>query len=140
MKNKCVSTIVLFFFAIGIGYAQFKDLVYFNGINGGNPTGSLTLVGNTLFGMTAADGGTNGYGTIFAMDTNGGGFKDLFIFNGTNGQAPYGSLINSGNKLYGMVSGGGKNSVGCIFSINFNGGGFKDLLDFNDTNGESPMG
>jgi len=50
-----------------------KDLFDFNGTNGSDPNGYLTLSGNVLFGMTT-DGGTYGVGNIFSIDSNGNGF------------------------------------------------------------------
>ncbi len=64
----------------------------------------------------------------------------LHNFNDTEGANPYGSLIMSGNKLFGMTRGGGVGKYGCIFSLNNNGTGFKDLLDFKISNGSTPSG
>jgi uncharacterized repeat protein (TIGR03803 family) len=43
-------------------------LLSFNGANGADPEGSLTLGGSTLYGMTAG-GGANNDGTVFALTT-----------------------------------------------------------------------
>lgn len=113
------------------------------------PTGSVTPSGNKLYGMTLIGGHGGpygGYGTIFSIDTNGSGFKTLWLFYDTgsvgsaNGIYPWGSLILLGNKLYGMTSAGGGYGDGIIFSIDTNGKGFKDLFDFKGTNGRSPTG
>jgi uncharacterized repeat protein (TIGR03803 family) len=47
----------------------------------------LIISGNTLFG-TASEGGTNGNGTVFAVNTDGTGFTNLHTFT---------ALINSTN-------------------------------------------
>ena len=83
-------------------------------------------------------GGTKSYGTIFSIDTNGTGYKNLLNFNSTNGTYPTGSLILSGGKLYGMARLGGAIGYGCVFSIDTDGNNYKDLLDFNVTNGANP--
>jgi uncharacterized repeat protein (TIGR03803 family) len=70
--------------------------------------------------------------------TGGGTFTTLLSFNGTNGEYPFGSLIVSGNTLYGMASAGGKYGDGIIFSIGTNGSGFTDLHDFGGSDGEEP--
>lgn len=116
--------------------AQFTKLLDFDGTNGKYPFyGTLAISGNVLYGMTN-QGGTNGKGNIFSINTDGTGYKDLHDFNDTtDGYEPMGSLTLSGNVLYGMTNHG--NSVnamfkdnGVIFSINTDGSGYKILLDF----------
>src|SRR5947209_7436067 len=68
--------------------------------DGGNPSGSLTLSGTKLYGMTAGGGSNNG-GTVFSMNIDGSGFALLHSF---SGGAYYGSLTLSGSVLYGMTS------------------------------------
>ena len=48
------------------------DLLDFNGTNGENPYGNLTLSGSTLYGMTYG-GGYDGDGTLFSMNALGVG-------------------------------------------------------------------
>src|SRR5271155_5666587 len=71
-------------------------------------------------------------------------YSDLMNFNGSNspsGAFPGGSLILSGNVLYGMTSEGGANNDGNIFSVHLDGSGFKDLYDFKGTpDGANPNG
>ncbi len=64
----------------------------------------------------------------------------LLDFNGVNGKTPYGSLLLSGKKLYGMTYEGGLLDSGNVFSIDTNGNNYKDLLDFNTSNGKNPWG
>ena len=86
-------------------------------IDGAYPYAGLVLSGNTLYG-TAADGGSSGSGTVFAVNTDGTGFSVLHSFNGGNdGANPNNGLILSGNTLYGTASGGGTNGAGTVFSI-----------------------
>jgi uncharacterized repeat protein (TIGR03803 family) len=126
--------------------AQYTELYSFVGFapSGLNPYGSVLYNSGLLYGMTSA-GGANGVGTIFSIDTNGNNYTDLFDFNnvGTDGFNPYGSLIITGNKLYGMVRNGGNFSAGNIFSVNTNGSGYTDIWDFElsgGTNGAQPFG
>jgi uncharacterized repeat protein (TIGR03803 family) len=90
--------------------------------DGANPRGGLLLSGNTLYG-TAQLGGINGYGTVFAVNTNGKGFTTLHTFtalvDSTNGDGAYpeASLILSGNTLYGTTGYGGTNGSGTVFSL-----------------------
>lgn len=87
----------------GSGYTDMLDFTGSSGPNyGGWPNGSLTLWGNTLYGL-APDYGLNGGGSMFSIDTNGTGFKDMYDFGNTTGSRPYGSLTIEGNELYGMT-------------------------------------
>ena len=112
----------------GTGY---KDLHDFNLADGAIPSGDLTISGNVMYGMTAVGGKYNG-GTIFSINTNGSGFTKLYDFNftDTTGGGPGGSLVLSGNKLYGMTYGGGPSDDGTVFSINTNGTGYSNMYDF----------
>ena len=49
----------------------FTPVVYFNGTNGANPYGSLTLLGDGNFYGVTAYGGISNSGTVFRLTTNG---------------------------------------------------------------------
>jgi uncharacterized repeat protein (TIGR03803 family) len=87
--------------------------------DGGFPS-SLTLSGNTLYGTTSW-GGTGGQGTLFALNTDGTGFTNLYNFTGgDDGAQPNSRLLLSGNTLYGTAGGlGGSLGHGTVFSISF---------------------
>src|SRR6267378_3252948 len=95
-------------FAVNTDGSGFTNLHGFtNGNDGGAPTAGLILSGNTLYGTTTAGGGS-GNGTVFAVNTDGSGFTNLYRFTGGNdGGDPYAGLILSGNTLYGTTAGGG---------------------------------
>lgn len=141
MKKNNLLIATLFFLGIGAGKAQITDVLSFDGTNGANPTGSFVKVGNVLYAMTQ-NGGTDGLGCVFKIDTDGSGYKDLLDFTQANGGTPLGSLTLVGYKLYGMTSIGGVNNFGIIFCIDTEGGGYEHLWDFDDTgsNGASPSG
>lgn len=93
----------------------------------------LVLSGNVLYG-TAPVGGTNGYGTIYSINTDGTEFKVLHSFTGaSDGTVPNADLVLCGNTLYGLV-GHGTNLVGSgsIFSMTTNGDNFNILYTFTD--------
>ena len=115
------------------------NMFAFNGAHGANPQGNLIQVGSTLYGM-ASYGGTNGYGDIFSIGTNGNNFYDLYDFTGgADGANPIGSLILSGTTLYGMTQyGGGTDGNGVIFSIDLNGTNFHTLVSFTGLYGPDP--
>ncbi|MGH7952388.1 MAG: choice-of-anchor tandem repeat GloVer-containing protein [Limisphaerales bacterium] len=122
-------------FAINTDGAGFTNLHNFgaygagSGTNGDGaaPTSGLLLSGNTLYGTTSA-GGTLGSGTVFAINTDGTGFTNLYNF--TNGGRWISTLILSGNTLYGTSSSGGSAGDGIVYGVNTDGTGFTNLHDF----------
>ena len=113
---------------------------------GNDPQIGLILSG-TIYGA-ARSGGPLGGGTIFCVSTNGAGFANLHSFinpytNGfvpnVGGGGPYGSLILSGNTLYGVAEEGGMGGEGTLFQINTDGSGFTSLYSFTGGNdGRNP--
>jgi len=114
-----------------------------NGVNDGEGPFSQELVGDAdnLYGMTYY-GGTYDCGIIYSIKKTGTDFTVLHSFrdNGNDGGGPYGALILSGEKLYGMTSEGGDDDLGVIFSINKNGTDFALLYEFDGTSGSDPRG
>jgi uncharacterized repeat protein (TIGR03803 family) len=101
----------------------------------------LILSGNTLYG-TASQGGTNGYGTVFALNTDGTGFTVLYSFTGgSDGGNPTSGLILSGNTLYGTAALADLGPVpsppaaGTVFAVNTDGSGFTNLHSFGGSDG-----
>lgn len=110
-------------------------------LDGANPVGSLVKASNgKLYGLTNKGGNFN-KGTLFEYDLSTESLQKLHDFTGLDGEAPYGSLIQStdGN-LYGMTSLGGAFSKGVIFRYNISSGAIENLKDFNTTDGFSPRG
>jgi uncharacterized repeat protein (TIGR03803 family) len=125
--------------------AEVSNGSFLTNSDGASPQACLILLGNTLYG-TALFGGTNGNGTVFAVNTNGTGFTILHGFtvlnNSTNsdGANPTAGLILSGNTLYGTAGDGGSRNSGTVFAINTNGMGFTNLLSFTSGDGINPSG
>lgn len=136
-------------FAVNVDGTEFRILhsfttptfPYFTNSDGGYPTAGLVLLGNRLFG-TASGGGSSGYGTVFALNTDGTGFKNLYSFSaasgpypGTNndGASPDAGLVLSGNTLYGTAAIGGTSGNGTVFALNTDGTGFTNLHSFTAT-------
>ena len=116
--------------------------------DGSRPYAGLVLLGNTLYG-TANQGGSLGNGTVFAVNTDGTGFTNLYSFTATSGfypytnsdgANPYAGLLLSGDLLYGTAQNGGSSGNGTVFAINTNGAGFATLYSFtplsNSTNSD----
>lgn len=118
----------------------FKTLYSFGALPGGSePNAGLALSGNTLYGTTY-QGGSSGFGTVFAVNTNGSGYTNLYSFtDGNDGANPYAGLVLSGNTLYGTALFGGSSNVGTVFAVNTDGSGFTNLYSFTGcTNGAYP--
>ena len=124
---------------------SFTTLVNSTNSDGINPVSELVLSGNTLYG-TALNGGSGGNGTVFAINTDGTGFTNLYSFSAgfvtninfvTNidGAWPYASLTLLSNTLYGTTGSGGSAGNGTVFKINTDGTGFTNLYDFTATPG-----
>jgi len=129
-------------FSVDTNGNNYKDIFNFYTVNGGDPDGSLIRIGGKLFGMTTSSARFQN-SNIFSIDTNGNNYKVLLDFGGTTtpqGNIPYGDLLFTGGKLYGMTSQGGVYNSGCIFTVDTNGTNYKDLHNFNDTNGANPYG
>jgi uncharacterized repeat protein (TIGR03803 family) len=102
--------------------------------DGAYPYATLLDVKGVLYGTTESGGGKNfcagtdgGCGTVYRI-TRGGAEKVLHSFNGTDGRAPVGSLIDVSGTLYGVTVDGGANSCvrynsgcGTVFSITTDG-------------------
>jgi len=120
-------------FKTNIDGSGFTNIHRFVGGNddGQRPYGDLTLSGNTLYGMTF-NGGDDGVGVIFKVDTDGGNYTNLHDFAGgaDDGANPYGSLILDGSTLYGMAWYGGDSDYGVIFKIETNGSNFTIMHEF----------
>jgi uncharacterized repeat protein (TIGR03803 family) len=137
----------------GTGFTNLHDFAY--GGDGAHPNGGLIFSGNTLYG-TAAYGGSGGYGTVFAINTDGTGYTNLHTFTPTSlqrlygydnfgrqyyvefhmnddGAVPVAGLILAGNTLYGTASGGGLGGNGTVFAVNTDGTGFRTLHNYEQT-------
>jgi len=128
-------------FAVNTAGTGFTNLHSFTALSnsgtnsdGVDPRAGLVLSGNTLYG-TAFQGGSSGFsGTVFAVNTNGTGFTNLYSFTGGNdGGGPEAGLVLSGNILYGTAVGGGSSAGGTVFAVHTDGTGFTNLYSFTAT-------
>jgi uncharacterized repeat protein (TIGR03803 family) len=128
----------------GSGYTNLHEFGSISN-DGGYPRGSLTLSGTNLYGMTYW-GGNVGNGVVFALNTDGSGYTNLYNFGSNPGDGlnpMYGDLMLSGTNLYGMTpSGGGGSAGGVVFTINTDGSGYTNLYEFgsNPGDGANPFG
>ena len=107
------------------------------GADGGNPIGSLVQgSGGMLYG-TASTGGSNGFGAVFSLSTN-GLFTPLWSFRSSDGSSPAGPLVSdSQGQLYGTTTLGGSNNLGTVFRLSTNGT-LTSLVSFDYTTGAYP--
>ena len=123
-------------FALNIDGTGFTNLHNFTGLSsdGAYPYAGLILSGNVLYGTTEF-GGTQGRGTVFAINTAGSGFTTLYSFSGgTDGAAPSCQLLLTTNTLYGTTQAGGFADEGAVFAINTDGSSFRSLYNFSGLN------
>ena len=142
-------------FQINTDGTGFTVLHAFDGANdGGHPYGSLLLSGSVLYGLTSGGGDVGGQardaslgisgnaygdaGTVFAVNTDGSGFRVVYYFNlnaasDQSGYGPHGSLsLRSGATLAGVTAHGGPppaglatNAAGTMFTLKTDGSGFQ---------------
>jgi uncharacterized repeat protein (TIGR03803 family) len=118
---------------------NFSAVVSGTNSDGASPFPGLILSGNTLYGM-ATYGGSKGDGTVFAVNTDGSGFTNLYYFIGypQGAQNPQGALILSGRTLYGTTEFGGSADTGAVFKGHTDGSGFTNLYSFTTFSGTYP--
>jgi uncharacterized repeat protein (TIGR03803 family) len=113
--------------------------------DGQYPAGQLIQGSDgNLYGVTHAGGSyancnVDGCGTIFKMTLN-GKLTTLHTFDATNGEYPYGGLIDDGQGLfYGTTASGGVANDGIIFTVTVSGD-FSTLYSFSGPDGAEPYG
>ncbi|HSI13990.1 MAG TPA: choice-of-anchor tandem repeat GloVer-containing protein, partial [Chthoniobacter sp.] len=88
---------------------------------GGIPDAGLASDGAGNLWGTTTQGGANGAGTIFEINTITGAFNTFFDFTGSLGNVPgatpYGTLLSTSAGLYGTTSSGGSGTGGQIFFV-----------------------
>jgi uncharacterized repeat protein (TIGR03803 family) len=127
MKKSLKHFLVILVLLAGIPFAgaqpTLTPLWTFTGGHGGSlPQGGLVQASDGYLYGTTYNGGTNGYGTIFRITTN-GAFTSLYSFTfGHDGASPEAGLVQaSDGYLYGTAYQGGTNDFGTVFRISTNG-------------------
>jgi uncharacterized repeat protein (TIGR03803 family) len=112
----------------GTGYAILKHLAQNDGVYPGGP---LALSGSTLYGTTTSGGGSNGFGAVFQVNTDGTGYAVLKTFtNSPDGSLPYAGVLLTGSVLYGTTVRGGDAGFGAVFKLNTDGTGYAVIKSF----------
>jgi uncharacterized repeat protein (TIGR03803 family) len=117
--------VVLLFASIGAAQASpHETLLTSFGSHGGNyPLGGVVFdAAGNLYGTTGRGGRFNA-GTVFKLTPPAGGHgawrrTTLYTFNGTDGQAPRGTLVlDSAGNIYGTTAIGGANNMGTAYEL-----------------------
>lgn len=115
--------------------------------DGAGPAAGLTDGRDGRLYGAMSQGGTSGYGTLFAFDPVGRVFSVLHHFDSTDGAQPAGELLLAQNgALFGSTTAGGTNAsgntvpYGTIFTIARDGTGFDSIVSFRGEDGTSPSG
>ncbi len=114
----------------------FEIVYFFGSVTGANPESGLLLgTDGKLYGSTP-NGGAEGYGTLFRLDTN-GSFELLCSLPAADAISVSGPLVEGTGSLYGTAHGMYDN--GSLFrwdSVN----GYVKIHDFSGTDGSRPVG
>jgi uncharacterized repeat protein (TIGR03803 family) len=119
-------------FSIGLdGSSYALDHVFGSITNDGRrPRASLAVHGDSLYGLTPY-GGLYNEGVAFKYTPGTEMYAILHHFGSSNDAAtPYGSLIVSDGRLYGMGRRGGTNNQGAVFAMDPDGGNYDVLYSF----------
>jgi uncharacterized repeat protein (TIGR03803 family) len=130
--------------AAGTGFTALKTFVS-SGASLRTPKGALIQDTNGVLYGSASLGGADGFGGIFKILANGGGFTVLHEFSATGsaGRQPEAGLAFGGDGyLYGVTRFGGGSVNGSLFRIKTDGTGYEKLRAFSGTAGDggNPVG
>jgi uncharacterized repeat protein (TIGR03803 family) len=132
----------VFCLVTNVGYSNIYSFT--GGADGAVPDKPLIQGGDgALYGVTSG-GGTDGFGTVFRLTTN-GMFSVLYSFGAVtnwdgsalDGSQPNGLLQGNDGNFYGTTAAGGYNGNGTVFQLT-PGGALTTLVLFNGANGANP--
>jgi len=97
--------------------------------DGGRPNaGVFQATDSNLYGA-AQQGGFDGFGTVYQMDTGGVTYKVLYIFDNTTGAVPNVTLMQHTNgSMYADTLNGGSAADGVFYGVGGNFGAFASLV------------
>lgn len=121
-------------FKLNTDGAGFNVLYTFGpGTDGRRPYGGVIQCDDGALYGTTTSGGSNNYGTVFKLSTDGSVYQTLhhFAAAGTDGAYPYGALVQGLNHfLYGTTSAGGVSGAGTIFEMGLDGSAYAAIYHF----------
>ena len=128
-------------FEITKGSNAITTLATFNGNNGAQPVGGITLDGaGNLYGTTA-NGGAAGAGTVFEIAKGSATLTTLAAFDGNAARTPYCPVtIDGSGNLWGTTENGGASQAGAVFEIARGSNAITIVASFTASSGSSPTG
>ncbi len=147
--STCIVLVALFFTATAFG----SERVLYNfagGVDGGNPTSSLTFdhSGNA-YGSTNV-GGAYGCGVVYKLTQSGGNWSQSVLYSFTcfdDGKNPYGGVtLDASGNLYGTTVAGGSGGTcagdgcGVVYKLTQSGGNWTESVLYNFTGGNDGYG
>ncbi|MCW1923389.1 hypothetical protein OKA05_12560 [Luteolibacter arcticus] len=118
---------------------KLTDFTGAGGVARGSVPGPLVLHTDGFFYGTTAAGGTGGFGTVFKVSPA-GAITTLAEFTGMAGAAkgsePGGSLVVSGDTIYGVCRTGGTSNLGTVYRLS--SGTVTTLVEFTGNTGARP--
>lgn len=113
-------------------YSNLQDFFYNAGYGWCAKSRLIKTTSGMLYGLCAmgGNGNANSFGIIYSVDPATNTYSSIYEFDSINGAHPYGSLIATNGKLYGIASGGGTNNSGVIFSFDPTTTIYTKLYDF----------
>ena len=123
----------------GIGYTNLHHFAGGANGEGEGPADALVLHDGQLYGMMDAGGTLGGWGVVFRIDLDGGGYTNLHAFEGMpagDGGGPHGAPLIHDGFLYGMTVSGGEDDEGVVFRLALEQTGFDtpDILSLGISN------
>jgi uncharacterized repeat protein (TIGR03803 family) len=112
---------------------------FLGGTNGAIPKAGLVQAADGNYYGTTSIGGSNTYGTVFSISSN-GTFTPVYQFNKADGRYPADALIQSLSAygfFFGTTTFGGTRGEGTAFKVSSQGT-FTTLFDFGGTDGKMP--
>jgi uncharacterized repeat protein (TIGR03803 family) len=107
-------------FVLNTDGSGYTNLHHFAGgaSDGANPVDAVTVADGKLYGLTSA-GGAHQAGALFALNSDGSGYTNLYHFAGSTGDGgrPYGALAYSAAQLFGLTTAGGASDSGVVFAV-----------------------
>ena len=100
----------------------------YNGNDGANPQGQMTVVGNKIYGTTYQSLSSGPW--VFVIDGTTGAYSTVVDFDTSDASSLGGNLINVGGLLLGTAPVGGPNDWGTLYSVDPVAQTYKIILDF----------
>ncbi|HET6246261.1 MAG TPA: choice-of-anchor tandem repeat GloVer-containing protein [Tepidisphaeraceae bacterium] len=123
---------------VAAGTGAVTILASFNGNNGSDPLGGVTLDANgNIFGTTDS-GGVDNLGSIFEVARGSNAITTLASFNSSNGDFPHDApTLDASGDLFGTTNQGGTSpNDGTVFELPHGSSTITTLVNFNGTDGE----